>query len=368
MVVSEAKEIMRISWGPQHPMSGQFRFILETDGENVYEIIPDFGFTHRGIEKILEYRTFVQGIVPFERLAMVDAANVGLAYVRAIEDAAGIEVPKRAQYIRTILCEISRINSHLYAIGLAAEAAGGYPAIFLWTTADRELFLDLAEMLTGARWSYAFFIPGGVRADIPEGFKERALKVLSYFEKRLIAYRDSWLENEIWLTRSRGVGRLSAEDAIKLGAAGPSLRGSGVELDMRKEEKYEAYEELNFKVAVQKEGDCQARFMVRFLEMIESTKIIRQALENLPPGPFKKPVPPKLPKGEGFARVETARGEMDVHVILDGSDKPYRVKVCAPSFRNLYVISKLPKLTKILVADVPVVIWSFDPWYLDADR
>lgn len=335
----EKEKNMLISWGPQHPISGQFRVILETDGENVSKLIPDVGFTYRGVEKILEKRTFVQGIVPVERLSMLDASNFALAYVRAVENIMEVDVPERARYIRTILCEISRINSHLYAFGLAAESAGGYPAVFLWTVADRELFLDLAEMLVGARWSYSFFIPGGVRRDVPDGFEKRALETLNYFEERLKVYRESWLENEVFKVRTKNVGTLPRQDAIRLGATGPCLRGSGVPLDVRKDEPYEAYDKINFNLITQPEGDSYARIMVRYLEMIESARIIRQAVENIPSGPFRKMVPMRAPKGEAYTRVETARGEVGVHMITDGSTKPYRVKVNSPSLRNLYVFS-----------------------------
>ena len=386
--MSEETELMRISWGPQHPMSGQFRLILETDGERVTKIIPDLGFTHRGIEKILEFRNFVQGIVPIERLSMLDAANFNLAYVRAVEELADIEVPERAKYIRTILCEISRINSHLYAFGLVAEAAGGYPAVFLWTVADREPLLDLAEMLTGARWSYSFFVPGGVRADIPKGFKERCLETLRYLENRIAKYKECWLDNKVFKARTVGVAYLSPKDAIRLGAVGPNLRSSGVPMDLRKDEPYEAYGEVDFEMVVLKEGDCYARLLARYLEIVESIKIIRQAVQNMPEGPIislPKPMKKKtetlqdllrlaavgrftVPKGEAFARVESARAEVDVHMITDGSAKPYRVKIISPTFRNLYVLSRLPEIEHIRVADVPVILYSFDPWYLDADR
>lgn len=366
MLASES--VMEISWGPQHPMSGQIRFIVKTDGERVFEVKPDMGFNHRGLEKILEHRSFMQGVVPVERMCMADAANMGLAYIRAIEELVGIDPPKRAQYIRTILCEMSRINSHLYGFGLMAEACGGYPAVFLWTVADRELFLDLCEMLTGARWSHSFFCPGGVLRDLPTGFKDKALKVLDYFERRLEIYKDAWLENVVFEARSRNLGILRAEDALKLGATGPSLRGSGVAIDMRKEEGYDAYGEIDFKVITQPEGDSYARTMVRYLEMVESVKIIRQALESIPEGPIRVRAPLKPKFDESYVRVESARGELAFHMMAGRTDIPYRVKINPPTFRNLYVISRLPKLTEILTADIPVVIYSFDPWYLDADR
>ncbi|MFQ6074530.1 MAG: NADH-quinone oxidoreductase subunit D [Candidatus Bathyarchaeia archaeon] len=359
---------MLVSWGPQHPISGQFRLLLDTDGERVLRLIPDVGFTHRGVEKTLENRTFLQGIVPMERLCMIDAANFLLAYVRAVEEILGVEVPVRARYIRTLLCEISRINSHLYAFGLTAEAGGGYPAVFLWTVADRELFLDLAEMLVGARWGYSFFTPGGVRRDLPVGFRERTLKTLGYFEERLRVYKESWLENELFKARTRGVGCLQREEAIRLGATGPNLRGSGFPFDVRKDEPYEAYGDVDFRLITRPEGDAYGRTMVRFMEMVESVKIIRQAVESIPTGPFRVRVPMRAPKGEAYTRVETARGEVGLHMISDGTAMPYRVKVNSPSLRNLYVLSRMPELGEILVADVPIVLWSFDPWFLDADR
>jgi len=362
-------DIMRISWGPQHPISGQIRFLIDTDGERVFNIIPDLGFCHRGIEKILENRDFIQGVVPLERMVMVDAANLSLGYVEAVEKILEFEPPKRAQYLRTILCEISRINSHLYAFGLVAEAAGGYPAVFLWSVADREMFLDLAEMLTGARWSYSFFIPGGVRRDMPQGFKEKALEVCDFFEERLKAYREAWIENKVWEMRSKGIGILKAEDAVRLGTAGPSLRASGVAMDVRKDEPYEAYGEIDFKVATHRDGDSYARLLVRAMEMEESVKIIRQCVENIPEGEFKKRLPLKRVKpGEAFTRVETGRGEIGFHVVTQGTDRPYRVKISSPNMRNLYVISKMPEISQVLLADVPIIIYSFDPWYLCADR
>lgn len=365
-----SKRVMRISWGPQHPMSGQIRILVDTDGERVLNIIPDLGFTHRAIEKILENRNVVQGVVPVERMVMVDTANNALAYVRAVEELLGIEPSKRAQYIRVIICEVCRILSHLYGFGLGAESGGGYPAVFLWSTADREPFLDLMERITGTRWSYSFFVPGGVYRDFPDKIKDKFLKTLSYFEKRLEAYRRAWFENKIFEARAKNVGVLKPEDAIRLGATGPSLRSSGVSLDVRKNEPYEAYDEIDFKVVTLPEGDSYARLFARYLEMVESVKIIRQAIENMPSGPYRKSVSPfkRLPKGEAYARVEAARGELGVHIISDGGFKPYRVKITSPTLRNLYVLSQLPKISDILLADLPVIMYSFDPWYLDADR
>ena len=371
MVAEElSSEVMRISWGPQHPMSGQTRILIDTDGERVTNLTADIGFTHRGIEKILENRTFLQGLIPMDRMVMADTANISMGYVAAIEEALGIEAPPRAQYLRSMLCEMSRINSHLYAFGLMAEAGGGYPAVFLWSTVDREIILDLQEMLTGARWSYSYSIPGGVRADIPKGFKEKALEAVNYLRGRFEQYWEAWIENTLFEMRSRNVGILKAEDAITLGAAGPVLRGSGVPLDVRKDEPYAAYGELDFKVVTKEACDSLARLIVRAKEMEQSLNIIEQAVEELPPGPVRKVVSlfarPK--PGEYYSRVETARGEMGIHLITDGNMQPYRVKISSPTLRNLWVFEQMPKLGEVLLADIPIILYSIDPWYLDCDR
>ncbi len=363
-------DIMRISWGPQHPMSGQTRILLDVDGEKVHRIIADLGFTHRGIEKILENRTFLKGIIPIERMVMVDTANIGLGYVLAIEEALGVEVPERANWIRSMLCEMTRINSHLYAFGLQAEATGYFPAVFLWTTIDREVLLDLMEKLTGARWSYNFFLPGGVHHDLPEGFQEKVLEGVDYLRRRFQQYWDAMVENATFEMRCKGVAVLKKEDAIRLGATGPVLRGSGVDMDVRKDEPYAAYGDLDFKVITETAGDSMARLKVRFHEIEQSLNIIEQVANEIPGGPVRTRVPlfARAKPGEVFSRVETPRGEMGIHLFTDGGMNPYRVKINSPTLRNMYVFERLAELDEILVADLTVVINSIDPWYLDSDR
>jgi len=363
-------DIMRISWGPQHPMSGQTRILLDVDGEKVHRLIADLGFTHRGIEKILENRTFLKGIIPVERMVMVDTANIGLGYVLAVEEALGVEVPERASWIRSLICEMGRINSHLYAFGLQAEAAGYFPAVFLWTTIDREVLLDLFEELTGARWSFNFFLPGGVHADLPDGFQERVLDAVRYLRGRFEQYWEAMVENATFEMRCNGVATLSKEDAIRLGAAGPVLRGSGVAMDVRKDEPYAAYGDLDFKVITETAGDSMARLKVRFHEIGESLNMMEQIADEMPDGPVRTRTPlfARAKPGEVLSRVETPRGELGIHMFTDGGMNPYRVKINSPSLRNMYVFERLAELDEILVADVPVVINSIDPWYLDADR
>lgn len=360
--------LFKLNVGPQHPISGQGRFIVLTDGERVFDIEVDIGYSHRGIEKILEYKTFVQGIVPVERMVMLDTSNILMGYVGAIEKVMDIEPPPRANYIRTIIMEMNRIVSHLYALGLLSESAAWNPAVFLWTTADREPFLDLLEMLTGARWSYSFFVPGGVRADIPRGFIERLKATLDWFEKRIEVYEEAWIYNELFRMRTEGMGVVSRQNAIEWGLAGPNLRASGVPYDTRKNEPYAAYGELDFKIVTHTAGDSYARGWARVEEMKVSIDIIRQAIDNMPDGPVRVRMPPRPKPGEALFRVETGRGEMNVYIVSDGKEKPYRIKISPASFRNFYTIEMLPKTQEILLADVPVLIYSFDPWFLDADR
>ena len=363
-------DIMRVSWGPQHPMSGQTRILLDVDGEIVHRLIADLGFTHRGIEKILENRTFLKGIIPMERMVMVDAAHIGLGYVLAIEEALGVEVPERANWIRSMICEMCRINSHLYAFGLQVEAAGYFPAVFLWTTIDREILLDLFEQLTGARWSFNFFLPGGVLADLPEGFQEKAIEGVQYLRKRFAQYWGAMVENALFEMRCEGVAVLKREDAIRLGATGPVLRGSGVDMDVRRDEPYAAYGDLDFKVITEAAGDSMARLKVRFHEIGQSLNMIEQVANEIPGGPLRTRVPlfARSKPGEVLSRVETARGELGVHMFTGSGMNPYRVKINSPTLRNMYVFERLAELDEILVADVPVVINSIDPWYLDSDR
>ena len=363
-------DLMRMSWGPQHPMSGQTRILLDNDGEVVHRIIADIGFVHRGIEKTLENRTFLKGIIPVERMAMVDTANIGIGYVLASEAALGIEVPERASWIRSLICEMSRINSHLYAFGLQAESTGYFPAVFLWTTIDREIILDLFEKLTGARWSFNFFLPGGVHQDLPDGFREKVLEGVKYLRGRFEQYWPAMIENAVFEMRCNKVGVLKPDDAVRLGATGPALRGSGIALDVRKDQPYATYGDLDFKVITESACDAMARTKVRFHEIGQSLNMMEQIANDIPDGPIRTRFPlfARSRPGEFMSRVETARGEMGVHMFTDGGMNPYRVKINSPTLRNMYVFERLAELDRILLADVPVLINSIDPWYLDCDR
>ena len=363
-------DIMRISWGPQHPMSGQTRVLLDTDGEKVHKIIADIGFTHRGIEKVLENRTLLGGIIPIDRMAMVDTANISIGYVTAADKAYGLEVPERAQWIRSLICEMSRISSHLYAFGLQVEATGYFPAVFIWTTVDREVLLDLFEELTGARWSFNHFLPGGVFKDFPEGFEAKIIEAVHYLRRRFKDYWDAMVENPMFEMRVNNLAILEPKDALRLGATGPVLRGSGIPIDMRKEEPYAAYGSLDWEVITEDACDVMARTKVRFHEIGQSLNMMEQIAKEIPEGETRARFSPfaRAPEGQYITRVENGRGEMSIHMWTDGSTNPYRVKIMPPSLRNMYVFERLAELSEITVADIPVVINSIDPWYLDSDR
>lgn len=357
---------MRVSWGPQHPASGHVRFILDLDGDRVTGLEPDVGYTHRGIEKLAENRTYLQNIPVVERVnSYCDAANTVLGYVQVVEELAGCDVPKRAEFIRVIMAEMNRIASHLYWFCLMSVSIG-FETMLMWTMNDRELILDLFEMITGARITYSFFRPGGIRLDLPDGFHQTAVKTMEHLEHRLDDYFRMAFQNQTFRMRTRDVGVLSASDAIKLGIVGPNLRASGVEADVRKDDPYTAYEDLDFKIPCEDSGDVYARSLVRFNEMKESVSIIKQALKAMPSGPVGVRVPQSLPRGEAYSRVEAARGELGYYLISDGTDRPYRLKISTPSFRNM---AALPQLARnVTMADVPAIYMSLDLIPLDIDR
>jgi len=356
---------IRLNWGPQHPITGHLRFILDIDGDIVVRATPDIGYTHRGIEKLAENRNYVQIIPLVERICNVDSFNVSLGYVSAVEDILGIEPPIRARFIRVIMAELNRIMSHLYWLAIFGVAAGLFTLI-MWPIADRELFIDLAEMVTGSRVTYTYFTPGGVYTDLPEEFSERTLKTLDYFEKRLKDYETIFLHNKLYQMRTVDVGILSFNDALKFGVAGPSLRGSGAKIDVRQDEPYAAYDAVEFEVPVEASGDSYARAKIRFSEMKQSVSIVRQALKQLPSGPIRVKMPSVVLEGEAYTRVESGRGELGCYLVSNGRTQPERLKLSTPSFRNVSALAYM--LRGVKVADVPIIYHSMDIWPLDADR
>jgi NADH-quinone oxidoreductase subunit D len=300
-----------------------------------------------------------------ERPSIIDASNLNHAWVRAIEELQGVEPPARGQYLRCLLNEMNRIMSHLYWLSIYGVFLG-HTTMFMWPLGDRELFIDLAESLTGARITYSYLVPGGVRRDLPQGFADEAIKRTEYFEKRLNEYENIFFKNPLFTSRAKGVGMLSRQRAIELGTTGPTLRGSGVDADLRKDEPYAAYGELDFKVHTRPDGDSYSRVMVHVDEMRESSQLIRQILKKLPSGPVRRKAPIVVPRGEAYGRVESARGECSFYMIGEGGDKPYRARYITGSYRNMAAISEV--LQGVRLADMPTAWWSIDYWPVEADR
>ena len=385
------ENILEVFIGPQHPGSGHMRIIVWLDGDIIVRADPDIGYVHRAVEKIAETKKYIQIVPLVERPALADTTHMNLGYVLALEKLLDVEAPPRAQYLRTILAEITRIHSHLYGIGIHGIMIGSSTA-FMWAFADREILLEVAQMLTGARLTYSYIIPGGVRRDLPQGFREKAEKALKYIERRLNDYYKLFVENPVTRARLENVGKLSREDAIKIGIVGPNLRASGVPYDVRKVDPYCAYPEVEFDVVVKEEGDAYARLLVRFEEIRQSIRIVRQLLERMPEGPilhekYFRMIPPKLkdyiseykvikmpaafvnlrpPKGEAVARVEAGRGETLFYIVSDGTPTPYRFRMVTPSFRN--VIAFVHLLPGHRLADIPAIYGSLDYFPPESDR
>ncbi len=369
-IVKETEEdrLMTLSVGPQHPGSGHFRFTIKVDGDYIVYCDPDPGYVHRGEEKMCEYRNFIQNIPHLERPVIHDSTNITYSYSLAVEELTNIQVPLRGQYIRALASELNRQVYTLYWLGIYGIFLG-HSTMFMWPVGDRELFIDLLEALTGARVTHAFNIPGGVRNDMPEGFRDRCLRQVAYFEKRLAEYEDIFYNNPLFRQRTEGVGILTKEDAIKLGVTGSVLRASGVPFDVRKAEPYDVYNEIDFKVQYMQTCDSFARSMVPFLDMKESCQIIRQLLDKMPKSGevrAKLQPNPKGPAGESYKRVESGRGALGYYIVSDGTPRPYRVKLSVGSFRNMLALPFLLVGSKL--ADMPSIYWSLNYWPVEADR
>lgn len=356
---------LTLSVGPQHSGSGHMRLIVELNGDIIVSAQPDPGYVHRGVEKIFEARNIIRCIPVLERQTIIDASNLNHAWVRVIEELQGVETPARGQYLRCLLNEMNRIMSHLYWLSIYGVFLG-HTTMFMWPLGDRELFIDLAERMTGARITYSHLVPGGVRRDLPIGFKEEAVKRIRYFEKRLDEYDKIFFNNPLFTSRAKGVGILPKEKAIALGATGPTLRASGIDADIRKDDPYAAYGELDFKVHTRTEGDSYSRAIVHMDEMRESCHLILQILDKMPSGPIRRKAPIVVPRGEAYSRIESARGECSFYMIGEGGDKPYRARWITASYRNM---ASIPVVLKgVRLADMPTSWWSLDYWPVEADR
>ena len=368
---------LALNMGPQHPSThGVFRLELYLRGETVVRVVPHIGYLHRGVEKLSETLSYDQLAPIYERDDYLSPTSNSLAFVLAVEKLVSLEVPRRANYLRVLVAELQRVASHLVWLGTygldLGGALGGGSTLFLYCFREREKIMDLMESLTGTRFHTNMNQIGGVRYDVYTGFDRDVLETIAYLEKRIDEYKDMLENNPIFLERTKGVGIIPADLAKEVGVSGPVLRGSGVGYDIRKNKPYALYNEFEFRIPFGKEGDAYDRYRVRLEEMRESLSICRQALEGLPEGgissrkPVKNPSVFKPPKGEAYASIESPRGELGVLVVSDGSPKPYRLKVRAPSFSNIAVIPHI--LPGHLVADVVTILGSLDPVFGDVDR
>ncbi len=351
--------------GPFHPLQEEMEFFqLTVDGEIVTDIDVRISYNHRGIEKISETLQFDQVPYLVSRICGICSASHPLAYVRAVEEIAGVKVPDRALYVRTIINELERIHSHMLWVGLAGHFIG-YDTVFMWAWKYREPVLDLLEEITGNRNNYGNVKVGGCREDIPNELIGKMLKELDTLDKKVEMLTNAVLDDPILHVRLKGVGVLTKEDAIKYAVTGPTARASGIAIDVRRDDPYAAYADLDWKVITQPEGDVFAKAVVRLLEVFESTKIIRQAAKKLPGGPIAVEVK-EIPAGEAVGRAEAPRGETFHYVRSDGGNRPVRHKVRAPSFVN--VPSFKASCIGEEIPDVTITLAAVDPCYSCTER
>jgi Ni,Fe-hydrogenase III large subunit/NADH:ubiquinone oxidoreductase subunit C len=360
------EKFLNVVLGPQHPaLLEPERFQLHVEGEIVVDVTPRLGYVHRAVEKACENRTYLKDVYLVERICGICNACHVTTFCQSVENILGTEVPARGLYLRTIAAELNRIHSHLLTLGHAGLEVG-YQNLFQYTWRDREAVMDLIEMLTGNRVNMAFITIGGVRRDLSDTLKEKIRADLATLEKQMPFYKDIY-ENEMSLrARMKGVGIISREDALKLGVVGPVARGSGVKIDVRKDDPYAAYGEIPFNLISFDDGDTLSRMKVRVNEVFESIHIIDYALEHLPDGPIRVKVPRSVPAGESVSRVEAPRGELFYYTKANGTQSPERVKMRTPTFANL--LSFIHMARGINIADVPPAFVSLDPCFSCTDR
>lgn len=352
--------------GPQHPaLKEPESFSITLDGERIISMNVQLGYNHRGIEKACEERTYVQDVYLIERICGICSHTHSTCFIQAVEEIAGLQIPARASHIRTIIGELERIHSHLLWLGVAGHEVG-FDTLLMYSWRDREVVMDLLAMLTGNRVNYGLNTLGGVRRDISPEQAEQILKALDILEERTKYYIQVATEEITLIKRLSTVGTLSHDDAIRLGAVGPTGRASNIDRDVRRDDPYAAYPLAQFKVITDTHNDVYGRTLVRVGELMESYKIIRQLLKNMPDGPLAVKAPRKIPAGEAISRYEAPRGE-DVHYVkANGTDKPERVKVRAPTLANVQAVAKM--LENGYLADVPIVIAAIDPCFSCTDR
>ena len=358
---------IQVPIGPQHPaLEEPELFLLTVDGEQIVDAEMRIGYNHRGMEKSAEYRNMIQVMYLYERICGICSHSHSTTFIRAVEEIAGLEIPKRADWIRTLVAELERIHSHLLWLGIAGHEIG-FDTLWMYSWRDRELVQDILEEICGNRVNYGINTLGGVRRDICPEKIDDYLKALDILEERTAYYAKVAFDEGTLAARLSGVHVLPKEKAIELCACGPMGRASGVESDVRAEEPYMAYPELPFKVITYHTGDIFGRAVVRILEVIEAVKMCRHILQNLPPGEVRlEKVPKKIPEGEAFVRYEAPRGE-DVHYVrANGTEMPDRAKVRAPTMQNLP--ATMWSLKGSYIADAPIAIASIDPCFSCTDR
>jgi NADH-quinone oxidoreductase subunit D len=387
-------ETMTVNMGPQHPSThGVLRLVLELDGETILSAVPTIGYLHTGIEKTAEQKKWQQVIPLVERMDYLSAQSNSLAFCLSVEKLLGVEVPERVRWIRVLIAELQRINSHLVWLGTHGMEVGAV-SVMLYCFRERELLLNINELLAGFRLFPSYMRVGGLREDLPRGFHDAVRALLDRLPGKLDEYEDLLTQNHIYLERTRGVGRISRDEAIAMGLPGPIARAAGLDYDVRKYFPYLGYETFEFKVPTQQDGDVYARYLVRVAEMRESAKICRQALDRIAPrGPFaiddpRITPPPKdrvytemealiqhfliysqgftVPAGEAYVPVEGPRGEQGFYIVSDGTNRPWRVKSRAPSLLACQALERM--IVGGLIADVIAVIGSIDVVMGDVDR
>jgi NADH-quinone oxidoreductase subunit D len=382
-----------LNFGPQHPAAhGVLRLVLEMDGEVIERADPHIGLLHRGTEKLIEYKTYLQAVPYFDRLDYVSPMNQEHAYALAVEKLLGIQAPPRAQYIRVLYAEIGRILNHILNVTTFALDVGAMTPL-LWGFEERETLMEFYERVCGARLHAAYFRPGGVSQDLPAGLADDMMKFVEHFPKILDDIETLLTENRIFKQRTVDIGVVSKADALAWGFSGPMVRGSGIPWDLRKSQPYDAYDQMEFDVPIGKNGDCYDRYLCRMEEMRQSLRIMKQCLEKMPSGPVKGPdrkvTPPTrgemkrsmealihhfklytegyhVPAGETYTAVEAPKGEFAVYLVSDGTNKPYRCKIRAPGFAFLQAMDFLSK--GHMLADVVAIIGSLDIVFGEIDR
>jgi NADH-quinone oxidoreductase subunit D len=384
---------MVLNMGPQHPSThGVLRLVLDLDGENIVNCQLDIGYLHTGIEKEFEVKTYQQAVTLTDRVDYLAPLSMNLGYCLAVEKLLGLEIPPQAQWMRVMLTELTRLNSHLVWLGTHALDIGAM-SVFLYCFREREDILRIFEMFSGQRMMTSYFRIGGLALEPPRGWHERVKKFIDVFPSRIDEYEDLLTENRIWMGRTRGVGVMALEDMLDLGVTGPMLRAAGLKIDARKDEPYSSYEKFDFVVPIRTASDVYARYQVRMEEMRQSVRIVRQAMDGMPSGPWKAEdqhvVLPdrekmktqmealiyhfkivtegfRVPEGEVYQVIESPRGELGFYVVSDGTAKPYRVHMRTPSFGNLQAVPKM--VEGIMIANVIASIGSMDFVLGDTDR